>query len=204
MAKGPKFSTAISPVGIAKVAFLHNPSKPFEGNGDPHYKTRALMEDTEENRAFCTGVIDTALAEAKANSIKIKKQFHNPFTFPEDVDEDDFIPDEGKERPKYDEDYRGKIFFEAKSYFPPSLIDSARQSLAEDVKVYNMDEIRVKIEAAPFVSGANTGITLRLKTVQLIKKNAVFSRGPDIDGFDDIEGYTGNDTSGDTNGNEDF
>lgn len=191
MAKGPKFSNYVSPKGMAKMAFVHKPSAPFEGKGEPMYKCRILIEDNAANRAWVEGVVAKALEESKAADLKIKKQFHSPFIMPEDIDEDDFIPANGKDYPKYDEDHRDKIIFEAKSKFAPGVIDTQRQSLPEGVMVYGGDTIRMKIEAAGFVSGANTGITLRLKTVQLIEKNASFSanRGPDVDGFDDIDGY---------------
>ena len=190
MAKGPKYSEYVTAVGMAKMSFLDKPSPPYQGKGDPMYKTRILIEDTAENRAWCEGVIAKALEEAKKNGVKIKKVFHNPFIMPEDVDEDDFVAEEGKDYPKYDEDHVGKIFFEAKSKYQPGLIDAAKQSLPEGVRIFGGDTIREKIVAAPFVSGANTGITLRLITVQLIEKNAAFGgdRAPDTGGFDEVEG----------------
>lgn len=199
MAKGPQFKDWITPVGVAKMTFLDKPSAPYEGKGDPQYKTRILLEDTPENRAWCAKVIATAEAEAKEHKVKLKKQFHNPFIYPEDVDEDDFVPEEGKQHPKYDEDHRDKIFFEAKSKFKPGLIDTLREALPDDVKIYGNDEIRMKFVAAPFVSGANTGITLRLLTVQLIEKKTSFgaNRGPNTDGFDDIDGYVAPVSEGD-------
>lgn len=192
MAKGPKFKEWITPVGMAKVVFVHQPSPPYEGKGDPMYKTRILLDDTKANRDWVAEVIAKALDEAKSAGVKLKKTYHNPFILPEDVDEDDFVPEEGKERPKYDEDHQGKIFFDMKSKYQPGLIDTAKQSLPEDVKIFGGDSIRVKMIAAPFVSGANTGITLRLNVVQLVEKNSSFTgggKGPNTDGFDDIEGY---------------
>ena len=208
MAKAPKFKNWITPVGTAKVTFVNQPSAPYQGKGDPMYKCRILIEDNDENRKWVQGVIDVALEEAKREGIKMKKNYHNPFVFPEDVDEDSFIPEEGKDRPRFDEDHRGKIFFDAKSKFQPGLIDTARNALPEDTKIYGGDTIREKLEAAPFVSGANTGITFRLKTVQLIEKNSSFTggkRGVDTDGFDNIDGYVAEPSGGEEDvGAEDF
>lgn len=205
MAKKYKFSQYVSPVGIAKLTFLDKPSKPFTEGGTEYYKTRILLEDDQKTRDWINKIIETAQKEAKEAGVKLKKNFHVPFVFPEDVDEDDFIPDEGKERPKYDEEHREKIFFEAKSQYKPGLIDTAKQSLPEDVRIMGGDDIRLKFIAAPYVSGANTGITLRLRTVQLVNKNTSFSGSgePDTDGFDDIDGYVAPDVD-DDDGDEDF
>lgn len=199
-----KFKEHVSPIGVAKMAFLDKPSAPYEGKGDPQYKTRILLEDTKENREWIDGVIETALAEAKTAGVKMKKVWHNPFIMPEDVDEDDFEVQDGKTYPKYDEDHRGKIIFEAKSKYKPGLIDTARQSLPDDVKIYGDDTIRMKVQATPYLNGSNSGITLRLVTVQLIEKNANYSGGgaPSTDGFDDVDGYVA--PSGESEGDEDF
>jgi hypothetical protein len=206
MAKGPQFKDWVTPVGMFKMTFLDKPSPPFEGKGDPMYKTRILLDDTAENREFVAKVIAKAEEEAKTHKVKLKKQYHNPFIMPEDMDDDDFVPEEGKTNPKYDEDHRDKIIFDIKSKYKPGLIDAARESLPEDVKIYGGDKGRVKFVASPFVSGANTGITLRLVTVQLVEKNANYggNRGPNTDGFDDIDGYVAPAGSGEDDEEEDF
>ncbi len=200
MASKPKFKEYVSPVGKAKLAFLHKPSAPFKEGDTPKFKVTLLIEDTTEHRAWVDAVVATALEEAKKHGVKMKKVFHNPFILPEDVDEDNFIPQDGKDRPKYDEDYRGKIIFEAKTQYQPGLIDTAKQALTDDVKIYGGDMVRVKVEAQPYLNGSNSGITLRLITVQLVEKNTSYggSRGPNTDGFDDIDGYVaGGDASDD-------
>lgn len=204
MAKA-KYSKAVFGPGIAKLAFLDKPSEPFEGKGDPKYKTRILLEDTPEIREKINEFHSAIEAEAKKAKVKLKKNYATKFNYPEDEDEDDFIPQDGKDRAKFDEDYRGKIWFESASKYKPGLIDSARQSLPEDVKIYNGDVIKVKVEGNPY-DGFGSGISLRLKTVQLVEKNTSFSEGPDTDGFDDIEdGYVADQTGGDEDGDdEDF
>lgn len=189
MAKKPQFKRWVSPIGIFKWAFIDNPSKPFKEGDDPKYKVTVLIEDTPENRKWCEKVVETAQKEAKEHKVKLKKVFHNPFIMPEDVDEEMFEPQDGND-PKYDDDYRDKIIFNATSKFQPGRIDTQKNSLPEDVKIFSDDVGRIKFEASPFVSGANTGVTLRLLTAQLVEKNASFGGGGvDTDGFDDIDGY---------------
>lgn len=202
MAK-PKFSRLVSPVGIAKLAFVHDPSQPFEGKGDPQFKIRVLLDDTEENRKWCDETFEQGKAEAKANKVKLKKAAKNPFNFPEDADEDDFIPEDGKDKPKFDEDYRDRIWFETKSKYQPGLIDTARQALPEGVKIFNNDDVRTKIELNPY-EGFGSGLSLRLITVQLVNKNSSFTPGQaDTDGFGDVEdGYVA--PSGGDDEDEDF
>ena len=190
MAKGKKliYEEVVWPTAMLKLCFLNEPSQQFDGKGDPMYKVRVLLEDTEENRAKIEGALDRAREAAKKNGVKLKKVHKLPFLMPEDVDEDDFIPAEGKDRPKYDEDYQGKIIFETKSKFPPMMIDAQRKALPEDVKIYSGDQGRVKTEVMPY-EGLGSGISLRLKAVQLIAKNTSFSGGyNNTDGFDDVEG----------------
>jgi len=190
--KKPKFQHPVSPIGIAKYCWVNNPDKGFDGKNEPKYKTRIVIEDTEENRAWVENVLKVAQVEAKANDIKLKKVFKSPFQFPEDQDEEDFIPQAGKERPKLDEDHRGRIYFDAKSSFKPGLIDSARKELPEDVKIMSGDKIKIKVEVLPY-DGLGSGVSLRLKVVQLIEKNTTYSGSgkPNVEGFDDVEGgYT--------------
>ncbi|MDO5647348.1 ssDNA-binding protein [Paracoccus sp. (in: a-proteobacteria)] len=188
----------VTPTGIAKYAWLNKPDNGFNGKEEPAFKVRILLDDTDENRAWCDKVIETAKADARRMGVKLKKVHKIPFQFPEDQDEDDFIPQEGRERPRLDEDHKGRIFFETKSKFKPGLIDSARNALPEDVFIMSGDKARVKFEINPY-EGLGSGISFRLRTAQLVEKNTSFSggHGPDTDGFEDIEdGYVADQTTG--------
>jgi hypothetical protein len=187
-----KYTRVVSPAGKSRVCFLNEPSQPYDGKGSPQYKTRVLFEDTPENRKWCDDMFAAGIAEGKKAGVKLKKAAQSPFHFPEDNDEEDFVPDvaAGKDRPKLDELYRDHIYFETKSNFKPGLIDAARQPLPDDVKIYNDDTIRAKIEFNPY-EGFGSGLSLRMVTVQLIEKNNSFSGGAgslDDDGFDEVEG----------------
>lgn len=189
-----KFSRFVSPKGIAKYSWLDKPDTGYDGKSEPKFKVTILMDDDAETRAWCKKVTETLCAEAKAQGVKLKKQFHSPFVFPEDVDEDDFVPAEGKDKPKYDEDYKGRIFFTSKTGYQPGLIDAAKQSLKDGVRIMGGDIIRVKIEGNAY-EGLGSGLSFRPVTVQLIQKNTSFSgRGrTDTDGFDEEEGYVSDD-----------
>jgi len=187
MAKQPRYKEFVFPAGMAKFTYLNEPQEAFEGKGDPKFKTRCILEDTPEVRAFLDNVMDSVRAEAKKNGVKLKKVHKSPFEYPEDQDEDDFVPEDGKDKPKLDEDHVDKIYFDAKGKYKPGLIDSQRQSLPDDVKIMGGDVIRVKAEAMPY-EGFGSGVTLRIKMVQLIEKNTSFSEGGNTEGFDDEEG----------------
>ncbi len=189
--KKPVYSTYVSPEGIAQFCWLDKPDKGFDGKAtDPKFKVRVIIEDTPDNRAKIDAAIATGLAEAKRDGVKIKKVFGNPFKFPEDQDEDDFIPAPDKDKPKLSEEHRGMIFFDTKTSYKPGLIDTLRADLPEGVKIMSGDRVKIKAEVLPY-EGFGGGLSLRLKVVQLIAKNTTFVRGKvNTDGFDDVkDGY---------------
>ena len=188
-----KYSRFTSPKGIFKFTWLNKPDEGYNGAdaANPKYKTTLLIDDTKENREWVEMVLERTREEAKASGVKLKKGWHSPFKLPEDQDEEDFVPQEGKDKPKYDEDFRGKIFFESKSAFKPGLIDAVKVELPDTIFPMAGDVGRVRIQLNPYVNGANTGLNLRLATAQLIEKNTSFKKGVDSDGFDEEEGYEG-------------
>lgn len=204
-----KHPTFVTPIGIAKYAWLNKPDTKFAKDGDGDFKVRVLIEDTEENRAWCDKVIAAGVTFAKETGVKLKKNHKTPFVYPEDVDEDDFIPDEDTGKARYDEDHQGKIFFEIKSKYKPGLIDTANppQELPESVLVMSGDKVRVKFSPNPY-EGLGSGINFRLRVVQLVEKNTTFSGGGvDTSGFDPVEDgyvYEGGDKDRDEDEEEDF
>lgn len=190
MAKS-KAPRVVSPLGIFKYCWVmaDKPDTGWDGKGDPQYKVRIVFDDTPENRAWMDDVLAKGSAYAKQEKIPLKKKFKSPFKLPEDQDEDDYIPAEGKDKPKLDEDHKDRIFFDAKSKYPPGLIDTARNDLPADVKVFGNDKGRLKVEINPY-EGLGSGISLRLITLQLVEKNTSYGGGggTDSDGFDDVEG----------------
>jgi hypothetical protein len=197
-----KFSKFTTPTGTAKYAWLDKPD-PYGQKLTPpktEYKIRILLDDTPENRAFIEKVIETGKSEAAKAGIKLKKQFKTPFRFPEDQDEDDYVPQDGKDKPKLDEDHQGRIFFEAKTGFIPASLSMEKdakgvlQGLPEGTKIMSGDLVRVQFTLNPY-DGLGSGISLRLNAVQLRKKNSNFQGGNynssdfgDDDEEDQVEG----------------
>lgn len=196
-----KHSEFVSPVGEADLTWLDKPSPAYQAGAKEYYKTRLILEDTKDNRDWVKKVYEKALAEAKEAGVKLKKVHNTFFVLPEDMEDDDFVPQEGKKYARFPEHARGKIVMDAKSTFKPGLIDTAKQSLPDDVKIYGRDLIRIKVTVNPYVSGANNGVSLYLNVVQLVEKKTSFSGGgkANLDGFDDIDGYVaqGGDEDGD-------
>jgi hypothetical protein len=183
--KKVKLPTMVTPPGIAQYAWLDKPDNGFDGKGADTYKCTVLVEDNEVTRAWCAEVSTQALAHAKEHKIPIKKKHHVPYILPEDIGEEDFEIAEGKEKPKYSEEFRGKIIIAAKSGYKPGLIDKAKEALPEGTKVMSGDTVRLKVALNPY-EGLGSGISLRLAVVQLIKKSSSFQAGKvNTDGFDD-------------------
>lgn len=201
----PKAPIHVAPRGIAKYAWLNKADTKFSKDGAGDFKVRVLIEDTDENREWADRVIASGKEFAKTTGVKLKKGFKTAFTFPEDVDEDDFIPDTDTGKAKYDEDHKGRIFFELKSKFKPGLIDSAKNELPDDVVVMSGDVVRVKFRVNPY-DGLGSGINYRLAVVQLIEKNTTYSGNgkTDTSGFDEEEGGYVCQRSDDDDGNDDF
>lgn len=181
-----KFSTFVSPVGIAHYAWLDKPDNGFGGKEDPKYKIRTLIPDTDENRAWAQEVINTLLAEAKQAGVKIKKVYKSPFVFPEDIEEDDFLPADGKDKPKFGPEYRDHFFFEAKSDYKSGLLDAELNPLSDKVRIMTGDSVCTKVQGFPY-EGLGSGISFHLKVVQLVQKNANFG-GVDTGGFEQHAG----------------
>jgi hypothetical protein len=170
-----QFAKYATPLCIAKFAYLDVPDAGYNAKpGDKqYYKIRGIIEDTPENRAWVANVLAVAKTEAAAASVKLKKTFNSPFKMPEDQDEDDFIPAEGKDKPKFDEDHAGAIFFETKSLYQPALLDSLGDSLPAGVKIMSGDKVYIEIQANPYDT-LSTGVSLRVLGVQLFQKATGF------------------------------
>lgn len=185
MADKFKYSRLVSPIGLFDLTWAMKPSKKYKSE-EEEYKTNFIFDDTPENRKWCEDLMTKAVAEAKEAGVKLKKVYKSPFTFPEDLDEDDFLPSGDNDRPKYDPDiYQDKIFFTTKSRYQPGLIDRNREPLTEPMKIFGGDTGRVKVEINPY-EGFGGGISLRWVTAQLIAKKEGFNRGPDTEGFDEV------------------
>ncbi len=177
-----KYPSFVTGMAMAKYAWLDKWDPYQLKQGKEEHKLRTLLVDNEENRAFVKKVLDATVEHAPKGGIKLKKAWKNPFKFPEDLDEDDFVVQEGKDKPKFDEDHVGKIFFEAKTGYPVAMLSTEKDekgnliALAEGVKIMSGDFIKTKFTINPY-DGLGSGVGFRLNAVQLIKKNSNFTAG---------------------------
>lgn len=188
MAAKFKYSRHTTPFNCeAFYVWLEKPQDGFKEGDKPKYKITVATDDTHEARTWCQKVTDTALEEAKASGVKMKKAFDVPFKYPEDFDDEEF-GDKPDGTRGINEKLKGKIWFKTSSQFPSTLIDAMREALPEGIFPRGGDTVKVRVEAVPYLNGANCGITLRPVTVMLIEKRAGFAGEADTEGFEDEEG----------------
>ena len=201
MAEKFKFSSFVTATGIAKYTWLDKPDPYQAEKGKTEYKLRILLDDNDETRAFVEKVLAKGLEEAKKSGTKLKKLWQNPIRLPEDQDEDDFIPAEGKDKPKLDEDHKGRIFFEAKTAFVPAQLSMKKDEkgnllpVPEGTKIMSGDKVKVKFTLNPY-EGVGSGVSFRLNAVQLVQKNSNFNAGTfsaDEFGSDEFDGGSNDD-----------
>lgn len=183
MSKKVPLPSVVSPVGVAAYAWVNKPDTKFAKPGENgKYKITLVLDDTEDNRSFLSKIEAAAreIAPQMDPVVKMKRVLtHTPWSLPEDDDPSD---------EKLKEEFKGKIRLTANSDFKPGQIDSNRQGLPEDIFVMSGDHVRIKAMVKPF-DGLGGGISLKLKTVQLINK-VHRAGGVDTSGFDDIDdGY---------------
>tara|TARA_R100000700_G_scaffold1924_1_gene4290 strand:+ start:2237 stop:2773 length:537 start_codon:yes stop_codon:yes gene_type:complete len=159
-----KVETVVSPIGTAAYSWLTKADTAF---GQNHFKVTLMLDkDDKDNKAFVDKVnkIHKGFANGKKTASPIK-----------DGDASD------------KEELAGKWSFTAKTQYAPKLVDTKRQQLSGNTAPMSGDLIRVAMGLAGYDTGANAGVSLRLKAVQLVEKR---NAGGDVgDVFDDIDGY---------------
>lgn len=176
-----KLPTINTPPGFAVFAWLNEPDTKYNEAGE--YKLTVSLEDTPAVRAMLERIESEARAAAPQMSppVKLKRVLSSvPWKLPEDDDPTD---------PDFREELRDRIRITAKSKFKPGFVDSKVQTLPEDVWPARGDKVSLKAYIKPY-DGLGGGISLRLKTVQLIEKN-FRGGGVDAEGFEAYdEGYS--------------
>tara|TARA_R100000808_G_scaffold20974_1_gene45344 strand:+ start:408 stop:935 length:528 start_codon:yes stop_codon:yes gene_type:complete len=159
-----KIETIVTPVGVASYSWLQKPDTAFNQN---HYKVTLLLDKKDnDNKKFVKRLND------------LHKEFAHGKETKSPIKDGDTDGKEGQE---------GMFVFTAKSQFPPKLIDTQRHELAGDKSPMSGDMIRVAMGLAPYDTGSNAGLSLRLKAVQLVDKR---NKGSDVSHvFDDIDGF---------------
>jgi len=159
-----KVETVVSPTGVAAYSWLTKADTAF---GQNHFKVTLMMDKGEDATEKFVQKVNKTHKEFAAG-----KDTKSPI---KDGDKD------GKEGQE------GKWVFTAKTQYAPKLVDTDRNQLTEKFAPMSGDLIRVAMGLAGYDTGANAGVSLRLKAVQLVEKR---NTGGDVgDVFDDIDGF---------------
>lgn len=159
-----KVETVVSPTGVAAYSWLTKADTAF---GQNHFKVTLMMDKA-----------DKATAEFVKKVNKVHKEFAGDKDTKSPIKDGDKTDKDGQE---------GKWVFTSKTQYAPKLIDTERNQLSQSSAPMSGDLIRVAMGLAPYDTGANAGVSLRLKAVQLVEKR---NTGGDVgDVFDDIDGF---------------
>jgi len=172
----PRAETIVSPVGTAAYSWLLKPDTAF---GQNHFKVTLLLDKADD--------------DAKAFVKKIEAEHKvaaNGHSTPSPVKDGNKSKAEGHD---------GHWLVTAKTKFQPKLVDTDRQSLPSSISPMSGDLIRLALAINPYDTGSSSGVSLRLRAVQLVEKRNEGGNVGDV--FDDIAGFTADTTTADE---EDF
>lgn len=180
-AKKEKLELIRSPKGTAAYAWLREPDSGREFSDDKYKVTLVLPKEGAENQDEIDAFVESInKAHVKARG---KKKTESPVKDGYDKDKEEFAD---------------KWLLNFKSKRPVGLVDAKKRPLADDINIYSGDVIRVAFVMVPYDKGKNAGVSLGLRAVQLIEKNANFV-GSGEEAFDEEDGFEG----GAAGGNDD-
>ena len=150
-----KYEILTTPVGIAKWAYLFNPDTQFHTDGLYHVE---VSFSKEESKPFID-VIEKAIAEEMETNPSKKKSMHPTYKLTEDGKSYEF---------KFK--LKAKVNW-AKGSFEqrPKIYNSKLEIMDQPVAVYNGSKIKVAFEVVPYASAFGIGVTLRMKSVQVLE-----------------------------------
>jgi len=160
-----KAETIVSPVGTAAYSWLLKPDTAFNQN---HYKITLLLDKTDDDSAAFVKKIDAA-----------HKGAANGHSTPSPVKDGNKSKAEGHD---------GHWLITAKTKFAPKLVDTERHMLPDNLSPMSGDLIRLAFAINPYDTGSASGVSLRLRAVQLVEKRNEGGNVGDV--FDDIDGFT--------------
>lgn len=181
--KKKQYESIVTPKGIAIYPHLIQPDTKYNALGD--YKVSLSV--SEDESAPLIGKINAEIERLKLEAPKNKKLKLNEPPFTAELD------DEGQET--------GRIIFKFKRKakvtlpdgktleFSPKLFD-AEGSLAEGVEsIWGGSELRVSADLIPYSMPTGSGVSLRLKAVQIIKLVEGSGGSAGQFGFEATDGY---------------
>jgi hypothetical protein len=150
-----KYEILTTPVGTAKWAYLFNPDTQFHTDGLYHVE---VSFSKEESKSFIDVIERTIAEEMKANPNK-KKSTHPTYKLTEDGKSYEF---------KFK--LKAKVNW-AKGSFEqrPKIYNSSLEIMDQPVAVYNGSKLKVAFEVVPYVSAFGVGVTLRMRSIQILE-----------------------------------
>lgn len=183
---------AMSPVGTLAYTWIAKPDAGYKNKDadNPKYKTTVLIpKEGAHEEAVTVRYKDTdgkwqdsSLEELCSDfAAEVWGKAPRKLAYMGVKDGDEFAED--KEKPEFADHW----MIEAKSKFKPKQYDAAKQEVAEAVNAGSGDLARISFTLYAYGEGAKRGISLQLRTIQIIEKRAGGSMEGSADDFDDEE-----------------
>lgn len=170
-----------TPVGTALWPHLNEPDTKFDKDGSYSVNLVLGKEQTEDIKEKLAGVLEEFIASGES---KTKKKA--PMPIKEDKDQD------GKPTGNYQIKFKLRAVGQSRGERweqRPALFDSQGQPLSEQIG--NGSKIKVGAEVVPYSTAmAGTGVTLRLKAVQVIELSSSGGDNFEAWSFSKEEGFT--------------
>jgi hypothetical protein len=169
-----KLPTIISVPGVLAYPHLLKADDKFDSD-NPKFTLNLVVDKDDKDAAKQAKMINDAHAEARG-----KKKTESPVR-----DGDEMEDKDGNAK----EEFANKWLFSMKSKYQPKAVDSAKNKL-EFIEggVYPAagDVVRVAFAINPYEHGKNAGVSLQLRSIQLIEKRS--GGGDYADEFGEYEG----------------
>lgn len=197
MAKHQPKVLATSPLGTLAHAWIANPDKGYkDADADnPKYKSKVLIAKEGAN---LDGPVVRSKVDDKWSDVSLEglATDHAAAVFgkaPKNLllpcikDGDEMAED----NPEKYESFAGHWVVEAKSKYQPKQYDAGKDELPANVFAGSGDLARISFSMYAYGEGAKRGVSLQLRTIQVIEKRAMAGGGSAEDFDDDMEDYEG-------------
>jgi len=150
-----KYETLTTPIGTAKWSYLFKPDTQFHSDGLYHVQVSLTKE---ESKPFID-VIEKTIADEMALDTSKKKSMHSVYKLSED-----------KKSYEFKFKLKAKVNW-AKGSFEqrPKIYNSKLEIMDDSIAIYNGSKIRIAFETVPYSSAFGVGVTLRMKSVQVLE-----------------------------------
>lgn len=179
MSKKPALPKIVTPPGVGAFVWVHTPDTYMAEDGEGKYKTTLVFDAGDPAIvAFEKELRRLAQVAAKEAEVKLGPNFNMPVVPGEEYKDKDGNVRDG---------FAGKMVVRLASKYAPGLFNNNKQPIADGVKIMSGDLFRCSAQVYPYKGsrkiGLDGGISLRLKSVQLIEKRSFGANS--ADDFDD-------------------